>query len=180
MMFRDRKTGEPYVSLEAARMNFCIGNCDYCLLGSENNGTGDLCGTFVDGHPDKAMQIMNLDPVSQDWDDAEQRVSDMADSDKKPTRRSILRDAEKCVVGDRDQDYGSPENSFAVIGKLWGIYLEEKCLRDGHITILPEDTAALMCLFKTARVVTGHGKTDNWVDLAGYAACGGEIEGGKK
>ena len=104
----------------------------------------------------------------------------MADPDKKPTRRSILRDAEKCVVGDRDQDYGSPENSFAVIGKLWGIYLEEKCLRDGRITILPEDTAALMCLFKTARVATGHGKADNWVDLAGYAACGGEIEGGKK
>ena len=78
------------------------------------------------------------------------------------------------------QDYGSPENSFAVIGKLWGIYLEEKCLRDGRITVLPEDTAALMCLFKTARVATGHGKTDNWVDLAGYAACGGEIEGGKK
>lgn len=181
MMFRDRKTGKPYASLRAARMNFCIGkDCDCCPLGSKNNGTGDLCGTFTDRHPDKAMRIMNLDPVSQDWDDAEQRVPDMADPDKKPTRRSILRDAEKCVVGDRDQDYGSPENSFAVIGKLWGIYLEEKCLRDGHITILPEDTAALMCLFKTARVATGHGKADNWVDLAGYAACGGEIEGGKK
>lgn len=34
----------------------------------------------------------------------------------------------------------------------------------------------MMCLFKIARIATGHGKADNWVDLAGYAACGGELE----
>ena len=181
MTFRDQKTGKTYSNLRSARMNFCIGkDCNDCPLNSRDNGTGYTCGDFTDRYPDRAMRLMNLAPVSQDGDDAEQRVPDMADPDKKPTRRSILRDAEKCVVGDREQDYGSPENSFAVIGKLWGIYLEEKCLRDGRITILPEDTAALMCLFKTARVATGHGKADNWVDLAGYAACGGEIEGGKK
>ena len=33
-------------------------------------------------------------------------------------------------------------------------------------------------LFKIARIATGHGKADNWVDLAGYAACAGELEGG--
>lgn len=31
-----------------------------------------------------------------------------------------------------------------------------------------------MALFKIARIATGHGKADNWVDLAGYAACVGE------
>lgn len=35
---------------------------------------------------------------------------------------------------------------------------------------------AEMALLKLARVAEGHGKTDNWVDLAGYAACGAEIE----
>lgn len=35
---------------------------------------------------------------------------------------------------------------------------------------------AMMCLFKLARIATGHGKADNWIDLAGYAACGGELE----
>ena len=29
---------------------------------------------------------------------------------------------------------------------------------------------------KIARTASGHAKEDNWVDLAGYAACGGEIE----
>lgn len=34
----------------------------------------------------------------------------------------------------------------------------------------------MMCLFKIARIATGYGKADNWIDLAGYAACGGELE----
>lgn len=33
-----------------------------------------------------------------------------------------------------------------------------------------------MCLFKIAHIATSHGKADNWIDLAGYAACGGELE----
>lgn len=28
-----------------------------------------------------------------------------------------------------------------------------------------------------ACIATGHDKADNWIDLAGYAACGGELEG---
>ena len=36
--------------------------------------------------------------------------------------------------------------------------------------------AALLGLLKIARIATGHGKSDNWVDLAGYAACGGELQ----
>lgn len=175
MMFRDRKTGKAFQDLHEARKDFCTGkDCDDCPLSSGNNETGQLYTTYIDVVPRSAALRMGLLCVESP------DIAPTAATNEPPTRRSILRDAEKCVVGDRDQDYGSPENSFAVIGKLWGIYLEEKCLRDGRITILPEDTAALMCLFKTARVATGHGKTDNWVDLAGYAACGGEIEGGKK
>lgn len=46
--------------------------------------------------------------------------------------------------------------------------------------ILPEDVAAMLALLKIARIASGHAKADNWVDLAGYAACGGEIEGGEE
>lgn len=103
------------------------------------------------------------------------------------TRLQILAAAEKCVCGDREQDYGSPENNFRAIGELWEIYLREKCVCVAEppmgpayfeVTINPEDVAAMMALFKIARIATGHGKADNWVDLAGYAACGGELEGG--
>ena len=82
-------------------------------------------------------------------------------------RKEILEAAEKCVCGDRDKQYGSPENSFKLIAQLWSVYLER------HVT--PRDVAAMMGLMKIARIRAGK-KDDNWIDLAGYAACGGEID----
>lgn len=41
-----------------------------------------------------------------------------------------------------------------------------------HITA--KDVAAMMGLLKVARIATGN-KADSFVDLAGYAACAGEI-----
>lgn len=96
-------------------------------------------------------------------------------NNEKPTRKSILAQAEKCVCGDREQDYGSPENSFDTIARFWTDYLSAK---EDPLDIRPHDVAAMLGLLKIARIATGHGKADNWVDLAGYAACGGEIEGG--
>ena len=94
------------------------------------------------------------------------------------TREEILDQAHKCVCGDRDQSYGSPENSFRMIADLWTPYLKEKCVSRGAIVdIEPEDVAAMMVLFKMARVATGSYSADSWVDAAGYAACGGEIGG---
>ena len=92
-------------------------------------------------------------------------------------RKEILAAAERCVCGQREQDYGTPENSFKVIGELWEVYIKEKCVgTDTIVTIVPEDVPALLGLVKIARIATGHGKDDNWVDLAGYAACGGELQ----
>ena len=87
------------------------------------------------------------------------------------TRSELLDEAKSIVCGDREQDYGSPENSFHRIAEFWGTYINQQ--------ITPVDVAAMMALLKLARVAEGHGKTDNWVDLAGYAACGAEIESGE-
>lgn len=95
------------------------------------------------------------------------------------TRKEILEAAEKCVCGDREQDYGSPERSFRVIGQFWETYLQEKCLvrKSGPIEaqVLPEDVAAMMCLFKIARIATGRFKEDSYIDAVGYMACAGEV-----
>lgn len=90
------------------------------------------------------------------------------------TREEILETAKKCVCGDREQDYGSPERSFDVIARMWNAYLEDRM----SVMLDAKDVAVMMCLFKIARIMTGHGKADNWVDGCGYLACGGEIEGG--
>ena len=92
-------------------------------------------------------------------------------------KEQILEAARKCVCGERQQDYGEAENSFTVIADFWGTYLTEKCVSPGaDVCLNPEDVAAMMALLKVARIATGHGKDDNWIDLAGYAACGGEIQ----
>lgn len=83
------------------------------------------------------------------------------------SRKSILEDAEKCVCGHREEDYGSPEDSFATIAELWTTY-------SGHL-FTAVDVAMMMALLKIARIAGGRGSEDSFVDLAGYAACGGEI-----
>lgn len=93
------------------------------------------------------------------------------------TREEILAAAKQCVCGDREQDYGSPEKSFEMIAALWEPYLRQKCADGAGVRLTAADVGAMMCLFKLARIATGHGKADNWIDLAGYAACGGELEG---
>ena len=103
------------------------------------------------------------------------------------TREEILRAAQKCVCGDRDKDYGSPEKSFEAIAGLWNDYLcsagvikTSETLKEllSQRVITAKDVAVMMVLFKCARIATGHGKDDNWIDIAGYAACGGEVERG--
>lgn len=95
------------------------------------------------------------------------------------TREEILNAAKACVCGDREQDYGHPENSFAVIADLWNVYINARRYFKGFVGDIldAKDVAAMMILFKVAREATGRGKADNWIDAAGYAACGGEVEG---
>ena len=88
------------------------------------------------------------------------------------TRSEVLNAAQACVCGSREEDYGRPEESFARIAALWNAYLD----LDSETSISEKDVCAMMALVKIARIAGGHAKSDNWIDLAGYAACGGEIE----
>ncbi len=92
------------------------------------------------------------------------------------TRKEILAAAEKCVCGDREQDYGIPENSFRLIAEFWHTYLSAKCVAAGvHVQLEPEDVAAMMALLKIARASVTPEHIDSWIDGAGYLACGGEL-----
>lgn len=82
-------------------------------------------------------------------------------------RAEILDTAKECVCGQREQDYGSPEDNFQTIANLWTAYMGV-----GFNSI---DVAMMMALLKIARIRSGTGTDDSFVDLAGYAACGGEI-----
>lgn len=97
---------------------------------------------------------------------------------KTMNRAEVLDSAKICVCGDREQDYGSPEYNFNTIAEFWETYLKRSCVNDGaDVCINGKDVAAMLALLKIARIASGHAKADNWIDLAGYAACGGELEG---
>lgn len=93
------------------------------------------------------------------------------------TRSEVLSKADSYVNGDREQDYGSPESNFQTIADLWAVYLQGCGVTIDFLE--PHDVAAMLALLKIARIASGHAKADNWVDLAGYAACGGEIQSAK-
>lgn len=98
------------------------------------------------------------------------------------TEREICLDtAKKMVCGEREQDYGTPEDNFAVIARLWNGYLNNSrsvSIINGTVrtSITPKDVAMMMSLLKIARIATGSGTGDSFIDLAGYAACGYEIQ----
>ena len=82
------------------------------------------------------------------------------------TRKEILEQADKCVNTDRNNEYGHPEDNFALIAGFWSVYLGTE--------VTAKDVGLMMALLKVARAVASD-KADNFVDLAGYAACAGEI-----
>ena len=82
-------------------------------------------------------------------------------------REEVLSKAEDIVNGARQQTYGSPEDCFATIAGLWGSYLD--------MSLSTTDVAMLMVLLKVARTKGRVGYADNYIDIAGYAACAGEL-----
>lgn len=99
----------------------------------------------------------------------EKQAADAGQEPEPWTRKRVLREAEKCVCGQREQDYGTPEDSFARIASLWATYK--------GVPFYTWDAAVMMALLKIARISENPQHMDSWCDLAGYAACGGEIAG---
>ena len=86
------------------------------------------------------------------------------------TRSDIIMKAEELINGDRNETYGDAKESFSTIAKLWSVYL--------GVDVTAEQVAAMLVLMKISRQRKSK-HMDNWVDIIGYAALGGEIEGGK-
>ena len=84
-------------------------------------------------------------------------------------RSEILAAADMCVSRDRNATHGAPERSFAAIADVWSARL--------GISITPSQVCIMMADVKSCRASHNPIHLDNWVDLVGYAACGGELSG---
>ena len=94
-------------------------------------------------------------------------------------REYILNAAREAVCTDRNRMYGEPEDSFGTIADLWCCYVEKCCVIDGCIVLGSREVAEMMILFKMARLMTStKPNLDSYADIAGYAACAGEVVSG--
>jgi len=88
-------------------------------------------------------------------------------------RGKILLEAHDIINGERQDQYGDPEDSFQVIAEYWSTYIErvwekQKCL-------LPLDVANLQILFKQGRKLGQYSAVDNYRDSAGYEGIGADM-----
>lgn len=91
-----------------------------------------------------------------------------ADKTKKLPRQEALAEAARIIEGQRDVQYGGPEDNFSRIAKIWSVIFEKE--------ISSEDVAMAMVAVKVARYASKSGfQPDTWIDIAGYAGCGYEV-----
>ena len=81
-------------------------------------------------------------------------------------RTEILNEADSLINGERQAHYGTPQENFAAIAKMWSAYL--------GVEVSPADVCHLMTLLKVARLRNGP-HHDSSVDACGYTALGGEL-----
>lgn len=153
-------------------------DCDHCPFGRDN-GTCKITGIpqswdidFGDDHSAGTGK-----KGGNRWDEIGKAVDSIfgtltgtpTETDTPTTRAEILDAAKKIVTGDREKQYGSPEDNFGVIARLWSAY--------AGCEFTPVDVAMMMTLLKVARIKTGHYKADSYIDACGYLACAAEIAG---
>ena len=83
-------------------------------------------------------------------------------------REKVLEGAKKCVLQDRNNTYGPPEDSFERVAALWNADI------GNGSSLTSVDASNMLILLKLARNRENPLHFDNYVDIAGYAACGAE------
>ena len=82
-------------------------------------------------------------------------------------RTEILEAAAHAVTVDRAATHGEAEQNFDRIAAFWASHL--------GVEVSAVDVAVMMALLKIARIGSTPADPDHWIDMAGYAACGGGI-----
>lgn len=83
-------------------------------------------------------------------------------------RIEALREAARIIAGDRDTQYGAPEDNLGRIAKIWSVIF--------GINVTAQDVAMAMVGLKMARYVNkAEFQQDTWIDIAGYAGIGFEV-----
>ena len=86
----------------------------------------------------------------------------------KNIRSQILSRASDIINGNREDTYGTPQQNFACVAKIWSAIL--------GIEISPAQVCLCMVGVKLGRAATGKiDHEDNYTDMAGFAGLGAEV-----
>lgn len=87
-------------------------------------------------------------------------------------RGSVLLEALDVINGERQDQYGNPEDSFTLIADYWSTYLQSINI---DITLTARDATHMMMLFKIARMSGQKASRDNYRDVCGYAGIAADM-----
>jgi len=85
-------------------------------------------------------------------------------------RVALIEEALSLITKDRHESYGEASEHFDQIARLWTILMRRK--------VTPSEVILCLVAMKVARLSGKLDHMDSWVDLAGYAALGGELSYG--
>jgi len=91
-------------------------------------------------------------------------------------RAKFLETVTGLVCKDRNVQHGDAEDNFRDIATLWTDYLAMR----PNGPLQSYEVGIMMTLFKIARMAHNPTNQENWLDAAGYMACGGVIAEGIK
>lgn len=126
------------------------------------------------GYCKKLRDLMTLEQCQNNKQSAPARCGDckgLALPAASQARGAVLMQAHTTINGERQDQYGNAEDNFKAIAEFWNEYLSDHL----QASLTAHDVAMMMCLLKIARIKTGAGKEDNYVDLCGYAALAADI-----
>ena len=85
----------------------------------------------------------------------------------KLTKEELLNQAQTIIKGDRNLRYGDPKINYKRIIEGWQLILGTE-ITEGQYGMM-------MIWMKIARLMEDETHMDSWIDIAGYAACTGEV-----
>lgn len=104
-------------------------------------------------------------------------IEDARREESEAMTKSEFLDEVKRIVAEREGQHGKPAETFKAIAAAWSVYLT--AIVGVPVMLREEDVAMMMVELKVQRFAGGQGThMDTLLDIAGYAACAGELVSG--
>ena len=124
MKFRNKKTGEEFPYIQAARVSFCLYRenaammaCYTCKLSSGNNGEHSGCVEFCEEHPHEAARLMGYEVVDEHTQTHEKTHADAIENARVHLEEANMDKPDQQAKADQ----GKPHPSYVPVALIEGV-----------------------------------------------------------